>query len=65
MKTKNLPLSNNVEDRRKGGPALNKPLLTLNEQAELASFYRPVEDSSLAKDAGVDDVGSSPQKKEQ
>jgi len=58
MKTKDLPLSENVEDRREGGPPLGKPQRTLNEQLDLALYFKSEPESKLAKEAGVDDVES-------
>ena len=49
MRTDKLPQSENVEDRREGGPSSVKPRLTLAEQ-ELEPK------SPLAKQAGVDDI---------
>ena len=57
MRTKDLPLSDNVDDRRGEAPTL-KPRLTLAEQlalGEKAGFAAEPE-SPLAKSAGVDDI---------
>jgi hypothetical protein len=56
MKTADLPLSDNVEDRRGEGVNL-KPRLTLNEMlAQPPQPLAPEPQSVLAKQAGVDDI---------
>jgi hypothetical protein len=54
MKIEELPLSENVEDRRHELPT-NRPRYTLRELLERGSF-QPIPDSSLAKDAGIEYV---------
>lgn len=60
MKTADLPLSENVEDRRGDGPVPSvKPRKTLAEmlaESDKDVPFKVADGSSLAKDAGVDDL---------
>ena len=61
MRTDNLPLSENVEDRRGEKPTYKRPM-SLKEALEAAGFrgqaepMTPDATSTLAKQAGVDDI---------
>lgn len=60
MKTSNLPLSENVEDRRGEKPS-RKPRFTLAQLVArgLAVAFKTIAGSRIAKDAGVDDIGKN------
>ena len=57
MKTADLPLSENVEDRRCDGPTVG-PRFTLIELLKrgAAVAFNAIPGSRIAKDAGVDDL---------
>ena len=64
MRDKDLPPSENVEDRRGEAPAKNEPMTPL-EAYEIAKrrpppplfpIIKPQPESPLAKEAGIDDI---------
>jgi hypothetical protein len=54
VKTKDLPPSSNVEDRR-GEEFDRRPRLTFAEMLERPPF-KPIPDSTLAEQAGIKDI---------
>lgn len=64
MKTTDLPQSECVEDRRADKPTRKPQGKTLAEwlawAEEKKRRYKPSPESTLARDAGVDDIGKKP-----